>query len=515
MNAPAEKFNILTLFFSVILIISIFSRFLPSYGIYAAVFFSVSIVFLFKFNDYSFDRSVLWPAILFTAAVIISYYASDFKSNARNNVLLFSSATGLYALSGLLNEYDKRSVMLIPVLTSLWLAIYLFAVNFAFSKLLEPQSPENYMRAAAAFIVLSLCLSFIFWWTERKIYYYASFIIFFAVIMTKSYFTVAVASLAFASFLFFMREKIRVRTYISLLPFLCVFAVCVYFLSGDSFFEQKIAEWQTALNVIKNNFWTGVGPGNYSAASAAYSVSETAYSSQPGNVFLLIFAETGATGFAAFILLLASFFYFSFKKLKEENGKIIYLPVITAVTSFLVLAFFDSCIFVSTNVLLLFVLLAAPLHFKAAAARRKKINSYFLIVLVLPLAVALGKPAYAQQQYKKGIAFFAVKKYPVSHDYFLSALDNDCLNPDYASKLSDNFFAVYQDKGREIDLNNAVEYAKYALSLNPLNAKYYYQLAWLYHFKNEKKDASEYISKAVEIDKNNKLYLDSYKELIY
>ncbi|MDR1942277.1 MAG: O-antigen ligase family protein [Endomicrobium sp.] len=515
MNAQDEKFNLLTLFFAVIFIVSIFSRFTASAGIYSAVFFAVSIVFLFKFNKYSFDRTILLPAIFFIAAIIISYYASDFKYNARNNVLLFSSAAGLYALCGLLTQHDKKSVMLIPVLIALWLTIYLFATNFAFSKLLEPQSAQEYMRAVAGFLVAALCLSFVFWWTERKIYFYTSFIIFFAIIMTKSYFASAIASLAFASFLFFMREKIRVRAYLTLLPFLCVFAVCVYFLANSSFFQQKIICWQTALSVIKDNFWTGAGLGNYQIVSSAYVDWQTAALSQPENIFLLVFAEIGVAGFGAFALLIAMFFYFSFRRLKTGGDKTLYLPVLMAGSSFLTFAFFESCVLTSTNILLLFALLAFPLDFKEAVKRRRSVNSYFLIALILPLALSLGKPLYAQQQYKKGIAFFAVKKYTLSHDYFLSALDNDCLNPDYASKLSDNFFAVYSQNEREIDLNNAVEYAKYALSLNGYNAKYYYQLAWLYHFKNEKQKASDYISKAVEIDKYNKIYLDSYKELIY
>jgi tetratricopeptide (TPR) repeat protein len=131
------------------------------------------------------------------------------------------------------------------------------------------------------------------------------------------------------------------------------------------------------------------------------------------------------------------------------------------------------------------------------------------------LFAAVIKPLYAAQQYQKGISFFTAQKYSVSYDYYLSALNNDCLNPEYASKMSDNYFALYQTTKNDINLNNAVEYEKYALSLNRYNAKYYAQLAWLYNFSGEKELASEYISKAVEIDKFNELYLQAYGELIY
>jgi tetratricopeptide (TPR) repeat protein len=131
------------------------------------------------------------------------------------------------------------------------------------------------------------------------------------------------------------------------------------------------------------------------------------------------------------------------------------------------------------------------------------------------LFAAVIKPVYAQRQYQKGVSFFTAQKYSASYEYYLSALNGDCLNPEYASKISDNYFALYQTTKNDINLNNAVEYEKYALALNPFNAKYYAQLAWLYHFKGEKELASEYISKAVELDKANELYGQAYGELIY
>jgi len=131
------------------------------------------------------------------------------------------------------------------------------------------------------------------------------------------------------------------------------------------------------------------------------------------------------------------------------------------------------------------------------------------------LFAAIIKPVYSKHQYEKGIMFFTAQKYSAAHDYYLSALNNDCLNPEYASKISDNYFALYQTAKNDTYLNFALEFEKYALSLNRYNAKHYAQLAWLYHFKGEKELASEYISKAVELDKFNELYKQAYGELIY
>ena len=133
-----------------------------------------------------------------------------------------------------------------------------------------------------------------------------------------------------------------------------------------------------------------------------------------------------------------------------------------------------------------------------------------LILLTFPLA----KPIYAYQEYKKGSCSFQLINFLLRKIIF-NALKNDPLNPEYPSKLSDTYYAVYQKTENPVDLNMSLEYALRASELNKYEAKYYYQLAWLYHFKGNKQLASDNISEAVLRDKNNEHYLDSYGTLIY
>jgi O-antigen ligase len=506
--SSSKKFNFLVLIFSIVFIFSVFSRFSGSLGVYLAVFLVLCIAFTFFFNNFEFSLNIYFlPVLLFITTAIVSYFFADYKCNVRNEIFLLSSCAMLYLLKGFLNNYEKRNVLIIPVLIGLWLTIYLFAVNFAFSKFFEPGMLTEYMRSTSCFLLLALSLSFVFWWSEKKIYFYISFLIFLAIIMTKSFLAISAAGLVFAVYLFFIREKIKIKTTLTVVPFILISFVSFYFLFKSSFFYDKILVWKTALFIIKDNFLFGVGFNNYKTVSLAYSTIEDTNILYPDNIFLQVLSESGIFGFIFFIAMLTIFFYFILKKLKTYD-KTLYLPVLISVISFLFYNFFSSSAFVSTNMLLFFFLLAFPLDFYNVKQRKKKINSYVIIVLFLPFVIAVGKPLYAVLEYEKGLSFFATQKYSVAKDYFINAINNDSINPEYTSRLADVYFAIYQKTEKKVFLDFAIELSNYSSSLNKYNGKYYYQLAWLYHFKNDKQQAAANITKAVEMDSFNSLYLE-------
>lgn len=515
MTSTTEKFNYLVLIISAALVISVFARFTNPIGIQSALFLFLGAVFCMEFNTYKADyKNFLLPALIFVMIAAVSYYFCGYPFGARNGILLVSYSLAAYMLCGFMSEYDKRSVMLIPVFISLWLTIYLFASNFAFGELLKPQALSSHILATACFLLVSLCLSFIFWWSEQKIYFYTSFILFAAIALTKSMLAVAIASLAFAVFLFMMREKIKIRSFFAVFPFCAVFVYSSYTLVKNGFFAQKARLWNTAFEVIKGEPFTGTGIGNYEAVSLKYSLAQSGAATDASNMFLQITAETGIAGLLALLGVIAVFFYFIFKKLKRKNNRVLYLPVLIAALSFMIFNFFESSAFISTNLLLFFLLLAFPLEKYKIKNRKFRINFYILVLLFLPVAIAAGKPVYSRQEYNKGIMFFSANKFSAAQEHFFNALKNDPLNPEYPGKLSDIYYALYQKTENPIDLNMSLEFALRAWELNKYGAKYYYQLAWLYHFKGETQLASDNISQAVLRDKNNELYLSSYGTLI-
>ncbi|MDR0618147.1 MAG: O-antigen ligase family protein [Endomicrobium sp.] len=238
----------------------------------------------------------------------------------------------------------------------------------------------------------------------------------FAILLTKFTIAIIIACLVFATSIFFFKKH-KIKTIFSLFFVLNSMLYCYWFFKVD-FFSNKILLWKTALFVIKDNFLVGVGFNNYKTVSSAYSFIENVDVSSIDNIFLQVLCENGIFGFILFMLVLIVFFYYVFKKIKENKN--FYLSILVACISFLVYNFFNSSAFISTNMLLLFFILAVPIKQNKDIKKRKhKIDAHLLIILFLPFVFALGKPVYANEQYKKGLYYFSNGKYPVAQNFLL------------------------------------------------------------------------------------------------
>ncbi|MCL2485313.1 MAG: O-antigen ligase family protein [Endomicrobia bacterium] len=515
MENKNEKFNYLVLILALGLILSVFSQFLMTPGIYYGVFLLYFSTFFLVFVKYkcNLDKFYL-PVFLFLGFAGFLYYISDFQYNLRFGVLLLSASVSAYFLSACMNEYEKRSVMLIPVLIGLWLTIYLFASYFAVSAHPEPGALTKYMTRVSGFLVAVLPLSFAFWRSDRKIYYFTSFMIFFAVIMAKSDWAALIACLIFAVFLFFARESIKYRAIFTVTPFLAGAGFFLYKLFQNSFFSVKFTLWQTAADIIKSNPIFGVGLGNYENVSLFYSTTENFDVSSAGNMFLQLIAETGIIGFTLFLCIVFVFFYFIIKKLKNTEEKVLPFNVLIAVCAVLMFNFFETSLFYLTNLVVFFILLAYPLDVIDLKPRVKQLSVYVTIPLLAALIFCAAKPMYAYRQYKTGLSFFAAQKYVVAMDSYFVAIQNDAINPEYSSRLADTYFAMYQQNDNLVSLYNAIGFAERASKLNRYNGRYYYQLAWLYHFKGDKEAAFANIEKAIRADRFNRIYQNAYGEFL-
>jgi len=512
MSSYLENFNFLTVLFSIIFIFSIFSRFSSSLSVNVVSFFIVSITFIFSFNSFKASlKNYLLPISLFVLFCIISYYFSDFKYNVRNEMFLLFSGSGMYLLIGFLKPEERTKVLIIPVLIGLLLTIYIFASLIPFSKVFPNKDTTGYMSCVTCFLLSALSLSFAFWNEKKRIYICISFIFFIAILMVRSLFAVCIASFIFSTALLILGNK---RKKIFSAVFALSGILSFYFLFKNSFFSEKFLIWKTALSVITDNFLLGVGFNNYKSVSLSYGTVENVDVLYCYNIFLQVLAETGIIGFVLFLALLFVFFFFVIKRLSFRKDKKTYLFVLLAVIVFLVYNFFNSAAFVSTNMLMFFYLLSFPLPLYVVEKRKERVNGYILAALLLLLIISLGIPLYARQEYKKGISFFANKNFVQAKICFIKAMGDDYLNPEYSGRLSDVYFAVHQVNNNKIFLKKALKWSEYASRLAKNNGKYYYQLAWLYHFVKNDEKASENIALAVEKDPFNLLYQEACQILL-
>ncbi|MDR1245138.1 MAG: O-antigen ligase family protein [Endomicrobium sp.] len=419
----------------------------------------------------------------------------------------------MYLLIGFLKPEERTKVLIIPVLIGLLLTIYIFVslIPFPLSKVFSNKDTTGYMSCVTCFLLSTLSLSFAFWNEKKRIYICISFIFFIAILMVSSLFAVCIASFIFSVALLILGNK---RKKIFSAVFALSGILSFYFLLKSSFFSEKFLIWKTALSVITDNFLLGVGFNNYKSVSLSYGTVENVDVLYCYNIFLQVLAETGIIGFVLFLTLLFVFFFFVIKRLNFGKDKKTYLFVLFAIIVFLVYNFFNSTAFVSTNMLMFFYLLSFPLPLYAVEKRRERVNGYILAALSLFLIISLGIPLCARQEYKKGISFFANKNFAQAKICFIKATGYDYLNPEYSVRLSDVYFAMYQVNENKSFLKKALKWSEYASGLAKNNGKYYYQLAWLYHFVKNDEKASENIVLAVEKDPFNLLYQEAYQILL-
>ncbi|MDR1087350.1 MAG: hypothetical protein LBL16_03855 [Endomicrobium sp.] len=115
---------------------------------------------------------------------------------------------------------------------------------------------------------------------------------------------------------------------------------------------------------------------------------------------------------------------------------------------------------------------------------------------------------------KKDCHFFAGRHFIEAKDSFIKSLSIDYLNPEYSGRLSDVYFALYRKKENKFFFKKSISWANYALNLSKNNGKYYYQLAWLYHFEKSNEKASKNIMLAIEKDPFNPLYQEACKTML-
>ncbi len=81
---------------------------------------------------------------------------------------------------------------------------------------------------------------------------------------------------------------------------------------------ERLAHWQAALDMARNNLWQGVGFGNYEPAYADYAlINWPAPLGHAHNYYLNLLAETGIIGLAAYLLLWTAVFWQTIRLLKR------------------------------------------------------------------------------------------------------------------------------------------------------------------------------------------------------
>lgn len=149
-------------------------------------------------------------------------------------------------------------------------------------------------------------------------------------------------------------------------------------LSSETFYS-RVEYWQQAIYVIKDNFFSGIGVGNWTSAYPKYGLHHFSsveiqngrmLISNPHNDFLLVFSEIGIFGFLCYLGIFVAVSYQAYWLLRNEakssDKKMVYY-LFSFILCYLIIAFFDSPLArIEDQVLLLIVFaVVTSKHIKA------------------------------------------------------------------------------------------------------------------------------------------------------
>ncbi len=164
---------------------------------------------------------------------------------------------------------------------------------------------------------------------------------------------------------------------------------------------NRIKIWGATVEMIKDHFWLGVGPGNWNMEYYTYvqglfaGIQQTNWG-RPHNDFLWVFAEKGIFGFILFLSFFLYLFYLGIQVLRksdDKNSRILAVLLMGSVASYLCISFFSFPIERINHQLYLALISAGLIALHHSVTDRQSWRSLSSFVL-LPLVPLLGFGAY-------------------------------------------------------------------------------------------------------------------------
>ena len=248
---------------------------------------------------------------------------------------------------------DKKVKSILTVLTASGLTVALIALFFWLKQDLTYDgrlkafylSPNHLAMYLSPILVLSFYLYF---FLKKKLLKIMLFIthclLFFVIYLTFSY----GAWLGLISAFIFLSVSQRKKNSFYFIIFMLILIILslgsqlsdqklnTFLDSPRSSLTSRLIIWRSALEIIKDHPWLGIGPGLFQKYYLAYQVRFEPYLEwavpQPHNLFLAFWLQTGLIGLIGFVWLMIIFFRQSFKKLKSLDIQYsILIPFLMAV----------------------------------------------------------------------------------------------------------------------------------------------------------------------------------------
>ena len=523
-----EKSNsvIISFILSVIMVISILSKFSFVLPIQIAIFLILVLLFIYIINNNNFKwNSYNILAVIFFLCCLFSYIPADFKTNVRNYLLVLSMCLMAGFIFSSLSLDFKKKVFFVPVFIALWLSMILFTKfvtnmqAFFYGNNFYENIALN-VKVVAGFLVLVYPLIFIFIREQKNVKVFIALMIFIllAILITGCKTALILSFIATIIFLFEYRKKTYIKILITVsFIFLFVYIFYMFFLKSNSnTVSEMLAYWKTGYLIFKENILFGCGFGNYSTLFNSFRPEFVLNTMFAHNIIMQLLAEVGLLGLFSFVILIFAFYIEIIKKILEGKNTYFYIYVTLSITSFLLINLFDYSFFIPANMLMFFIILSAVFYNDSTVIKKSRINIFLLVPVCVVIVAISIRPIIANTYYKKGIDLYVAGHYKIAIEEFEKAIKFDNKNPEYYAQVSRSYFALY-DKIRnetgQLYVDKAIEYNKKAIQLHKYDAQLRASLASLYWNDDKKEDALQIIQEAVKYDKYNSDYEEYYYQI--
>ena len=517
---------IIAFMLSVLMVVSILSKFSFISSIQIALFLLVLLLFIYLLNTNKIKlNSYVVTMSLFFVAACLSYINADFKVNVRDYLIILSAALMAGFSFSFLSIEWKKKVFIVPIFISLWLSMILF-IRFVMHSGAFFQGGNFYenmplnINVIAGFLALVYPLFFIYIKGQKntKAFMLMTIFVLFAIFLTRCRIVILLSFIS--SFIFLLeyrKSKLgKVLIFLSIVLLVCSMIYVSMLKSLSNNVNYMIAWWKTALLIFKENIFFGCGLGNYENLFKAFSSEQAVNTLFVYNIFIQLLAEIGIVGLLSFVALLFSFYKKFIDRVIEGKDLSFYVYITLAVTSFIIINLVDYSFFVPTNMVMFFVLFSSMFNVETSRRKKSKIGFYVCLVIYAFMIFSFAKPVIANNYCKKGIDSYVKGYYKLAIEDFEKSIKLDKQNPEYYAQASRAYFGLYDknrgEKGQSY-ADNAVKYLQKAIELNKYSAQLRASLASVYWNNDKKEEALKAIQEAIKYDKYNSDYEEYYYQI--
>ena len=234
LNVEKSNSVIISFALSVVMVVSILSKFSFLLPIQIAIFLILALLFIYiTANNKIKLNSYIVSALIFLLFCCMSYINADFKTNVRGYLIVVSSALLAGFSFSVLSLEFKKKVFIVPVFIALWLAMILFTrfiTNiqgfFHGDNFYEGIALNINVIAGFLALVYPLIFTFIKEQKNTKVFIAIAAFVLLAIFITRCRTAIVLSFISTIIFLFEYRKKTYVKVLIALLLIALVSGGC-------------------------------------------------------------------------------------------------------------------------------------------------------------------------------------------------------------------------------------------------------------------------------------------------